>query len=204
MTPREFIGKFIEAHEGGLSMHPADNGNWYSAARYKQRLPQVRGQGALVGSKFGVTAYALADYRGTTTIDADDIAGLSFSEAVDVGMKLYYTQPGFGRLAWNRVTASILDKAWGSGPGQAIKLMQRMIGVGDDGKLGAVTAAAYAEFIRQHGEEEAAARWADVRIAFDQRLASNEGPNDPDRKFINGWNNRTRSFLPGTPWWRNW
>lgn len=26
MSPREFIGNFIKAHEGGLSMHPANNG----------------------------------------------------------------------------------------------------------------------------------------------------------------------------------
>ncbi|WP_447407070.1 putative peptidoglycan-binding domain-containing protein, partial [Clostridium perfringens] len=86
------------------------------------------------------------------------------------------------------------------GPGRAIKMMQEMVGANNDGDIGPKTIAAYKAFVAKYGEEGAAHRWCDKRIAFDTYLGSNEGPNDPDAKFVNGWNNRSRSFLPGTAW----
>lgn len=209
MDVRKFIGGFIGQHEGGLSKHPADNGNWYDPARYsaKPRLGQMRGKGTNVGSKFGVTAYTLNEARGvvlSAAAMATAMANLTFDEAVDIGVKLYYDKPGLIKLPWNRVTASILDKAWGSGPGRAVRMMQECIGVAADGAIGPKTVAAYTAWIAKHGEAECAARWADKRIAFDTSLTTNDGPNDPDKAFIGGWNNRTRSFLPGTKWWNGW
>jgi len=203
LTPRTFIAGFIGDHEGGLSLHPADNGNWFDPLRYKKGLPQRRGLGTLVGSKFGITAYTLASYTGKSNITAADIKAITFDMAVDIGVALYVTKPGFDKLLWNRVTASIIDKGWLSGPTTAVKMVQRMLGVTPDGQLGPKTADAYAKFIAIHGEEDAARLWCNVRTDFDHNLATNEGPNDPDRVFLNGWNNRSRSFLPGTKWWIN-
>lgn len=188
-TIRDFIGGFISAHEGGLSMDPKDNGNWTGGRQ---------NSGKLVGSKFGVTAGALAAYRGVpaSSITKTDIANLTKDEAINIGVKLYYEKPRMDRLPWNRVTLSIVDKGWGSGPKQAIKLLQRMVGTTQDGIIGPNTLNAYKEFLDRHGEEEAARRWANVRIAFDTSLGQ--------PRFIRGWNNRTRSFLPGTVWWRQW
>lgn len=185
MTPRDFIAGMIGANEGTLSLDRQDNGNYASGKA---------GVGPLIGSKYGVTAQALAKHRGVSaaSITAGQMAALTMDEAVDIGVSLYFTAPGFGKLPWNRVTASIVDKAWGSGPVQAIKLMQRMIGAKDDGVIGPATMRAYTDWL----EDAAARRWADVRIAFDTSL------NQP--RFINGWNNRTRSFLPGTAWWQAW
>lgn len=207
MDARAFIAGFIGQHEGGLSKHPADNGNWYDPARYnaRPRQPQRRGLGVNVGSKFGVTAYALNAFRRavlSTVVMAGAMSTLTLDQAVDIGMRLYYEQPGFSKLPWNRVTASILDKAWGSGPETVAKMVQRMVGVSDDGAIGPATVTAYTAWLAKHGEEEAAALWADRRITFDHSLVSS--PTDPDRAFIGGWDNRTRSFLPGTAWWRAW
>ncbi|MFS0736918.1 glycosyl hydrolase 108 family protein [Sphingomonas sp. 1P06PA] len=188
-TVAEFIGGFIRAHEGGLSMRADDNGN-YQGGR--------RGVGKLIGSKFGVTGPALAAYRGVDpySITADDIANLTIEEAIKVGVRGYYERPRFDLLPWNRVTASVVDKGWGSGPAQAIKLLQRMVGVADDGKMGPATASAYRDWLGRHGEEAAAHQWADVRIKFDTSLGQPQ--------FLKGWNSRSRSFLPGTAWWREW
>lgn len=205
MSPRDFIAGFIGQHEGGLSKHPADNGNWYDPDRYRKGQRQTRGFGDNVGSKYGVTAYTLNAARGvvlSAPAVAAAMANLTLDDAVEIGMHLYYERPGFSRLAWNRVTASVLDKAWGSGPGRAVAMLQQLIGMKADGVIGPATAAAYAVWVGRLGEEEAAARWADKRISFDQSLVS--GPDDRDGAFINGWNNRTRSFLPGSPWWRAW
>lgn len=185
MTPQEFIAGFIGDHEGGLSLDPADNGNYTGGKR---------GVGALVGSKFGVTAAALAAYRGVpaSSITAKAMAALTKDEAVAIGLKNYYHAPGFDKLPWNRITASIVDKGWGSGPGQAIKLMQRMIGVPDDGKIGPKTVEAYRDWLEAHQAET----WARMRTTFDASL------NQP--RFTKGWNNRTNSFLPASMWWQAW
>lgn len=210
MTPKQVIASFQAGFEGGLSLHPSDNGNWYDQGRYMAGKPQVRGQGQLVGSNRGVTAYALINYRLRTgwTLDRAvkvtqaDMSAIDAATAIDIGYQLYYVAPGFDKLVWNHVTASVLDKAWGSGAKRAIIMLQDMLGVPVDGNLGPKTAQAYADAIAKHGEEELAAQWADIRLQFDHQLATNDGPNDPDAAFLNGWNNRTRSFLPGTPWWR--
>lgn len=211
MTPQQVIAGFQSGFEGGLSVHPSDNGNWYDQGRYMAGQAQMRGCGALVGSMRGCTAYALINYRRRKGWSIDravkvaraDMAAIDAATAIDIGYELYFVAPGFDKLVWNRVTASILDKAWGSGAKRATIMLQDMIGATVDGKLGPATAARYAAFIAKHGEEEAAALWADERLQFDHQLAVNDGPNDPDSMFINGWNNRTRSFLPGTPWWKS-
>jgi lysozyme family protein len=193
LNPRAFIQGFILDHEGGLSLREADNGNWFDPARLAAGLPQRRGMGKLVGSKYGITAYVLAAHRGLTNVTAKGIASIELSEAVDIGVQTYYLAPGFDKLLWDRVTASIVDKAWLSGPGQAVKLLQRMIGAKDDGRLGPATAQAYASWRKGRSEADAAVQWCEVRKAFDARL------NQPEN--INGWNNRSNSFLPGTKWW---
>jgi lysozyme family protein len=211
MSPKDFIAGFIGTHEGGLSTHPADNGNWYDPSRYLAQDPQRRGMGVNVGSKCGVTAYALVRYRVRKGMPRDralrvslaDMAAIDLATAIEIGIELYFKEPGFDSLPWNHVTAAILDKAWGSGPGTAIDMLQVMIGASTVGGIGPDTRAKYTAFLARHGEETAAHLWCDQRIAFDTHLATNQGPNDPDKAFINGWNNRSRSFLPGTPWWRN-
>ncbi|HYD12743.1 MAG TPA: glycosyl hydrolase 108 family protein [Allosphingosinicella sp.] len=210
LTPKGLFAGFIAAHEGGLSVHPNDNGNWYDPARYREQLPQRRGLGTLVGSKYGVTAYALIAYRlrkdmplaEALRVTGETMAALDLDTAIDIGVELFYRQPGFEKLAWNRVTMSIVDKGWGSGPVTAIDMLQELIGASTVGGIGPETTGKYATFLGQHGEEGAARLWADKRKAFDLHVATNQGPSDPDRVFLNGWNNRTDSFLPGTPWWR--
>jgi lysozyme family protein len=197
MTPRAFARGFIATHEGVLSMRPDDNGNWTGAAR---------GVGRLVGSKYGTTAAAVAKHRGipAASITRAIMAGLTVDEAVDIAVADYYKAPGLHRLPWDRVTAAVFDFAWGAGPGRAVILLQQMVGAKADGINGPATAAAYRAWRTARSEEDAARAWGRVRDGFYERIAGNEGPNDPDRAFLKGWKNRTASFLPGTPWWRAW
>lgn len=206
-TARQFIAGSIKEHEGALSLHPADNGNWFDKNRWnaRPRLPQKRNMGKLIGSKFGVTAYAYCDFFGLNDITPAQMAALTFEQAVDIGVELYFNRPGFNKLVQNRVTLSVFDKAWGSGPGRAILMLQELIGIPKAERapqIGPKTIAAYAAFIKKHGEEQAAILWCNKRIEFDTSLTVNDGPNDPDKIYINGWNNRSRSFLPGTKWWK--
>ena len=185
MTPEAFIADYISRWEGGLSLDKADTGNWID--------------GELIGSKYGVTGAALAKHRGVSagSISAKQMADLTIDEAVAIGKELYYDAPGFGRLPWNRVTASIVDFGWGAGPVQAIKIMQRMIGAGDDGKIGPETIRKYGDWL----EASKAEQWAERRNAFYDLIIKNRPAN---AKFRNGWRNRTAYFEPNSSWWRNW
>jgi lysozyme family protein len=88
--------------------------------------------------------------------------------------------------------------AWGAGPKQAIKLLQRMIAAGDDGDIGPFTAKAYRDFLANHALVDVAARYAAARNAFYDLIIANRPSN---AKYRNGWRNRTASFLPTSPWW---
>lgn len=186
MKPEDFIRGYIQTHEGGLSLDKADTGNWH--------------HGALVGSNYGVTGDVLARHRGVPAVTAKDMAALTLDEAVTIGVEMFYRAPHFDLLPWNEVTASVLDMAWGAGPGQAAKLLQRMIGAVDDGQVGRGTASAYTQFLGTMPIEKVAAKWAEVRNAFYDRIIVSHPTNI---KYRNGWRNRTASFLPGTPWWRS-
>ena len=187
MTPRGCISNYIKNHEGGLSVDPVDRGNYH--------------HGELVGSKYGVTGDTLAKYRGVAAVSAADMKALTLDEAVQIGLKLYYQVPHLDNLLWNRVTASVLDMAWGAGAVQAIKLLQREIGAEDDGLCGPETARLYAGWIGRVGEASAAYAYADARNAFYAKICLIHPANN---RFLKGWQNRSNSFLPATPWWSGW
>lgn len=191
MTPRDTIADFIRTWEGGLSLNKSDTGNYVGTT--------------LVGSKFGVTPAALAGHRGVpiTKITAPVMAALTSEEAADIGMKAYFTAPRMDLLVWNRVTASIVDMGWGAGPAQAIKLLQRMVKVADDGKLGPMTAAAYKAYVEEHGEVAVACEWANIRCQFYADITEKRPSN---AIFLNGWIWRTFYFTPSSSgrnqgWW---
>ena len=186
-TPEQFIEDYIRTHEGGMSVDPVDTGNWF--------------KGKLVGSKFGVTGATLARFRGVQNITQQQMRELTLNEAVQVGVQLFYENPGFDLLPWNQVSASVLDMGWGAGPRQAIKLLQRMIGTGADGRIGQFTVAAFVDYLAQHGLEKSARDYGAVRNRFYDLIIARRPAN---RRYRNGWRNRTASFLPGTRFWRQW
>lgn len=200
MTPRAFASDFILRWEDGGSADPAqthsldpvDNGNWTGGAS---------GLGKLVGSNHGVTAAALATHRGVpvASITREVMRALTLDEAADIALALYYRGPGLDRMPWNRITMSVFDMGWGAGPATATKLLQRMIGCADDGQVGPGTAAALARFVEKHGEPMAAQAYADARLGFYDRIIAKRPSN---RRYRNGWSDRTRHYLPASPWWR--
>lgn len=115
----------VVGHEGGLSLNPADPGNWTGG---------VVGLGACRGTKFGVSA---ASYPGL------DIAALSLAEA----------QAVYRRDYWERVQGDampaplallVFDAAVNNGVGRAIRWLQTAVGVTADGVIGEQTLAAVA------------------------------------------------------------
>lgn len=186
-TIEMFIAQFIKDYEGGLSVDKDDTGNFY--------------KGKLVGSKYGVTGAALADYRNVTAISASDIANLGLPEAIQVGLELYYDRPDFDLLPWDPITASCMDAGWMSGPGQAVKLLQRMVVAADDGVIGPRLVAAYQDYKLAHGLEQTASDWCRVRFAFFDKIIKVRPTNT---KYRDGWRRRASAYLPGTAFWNQW
>lgn len=113
----------IVGHEGGFSDNKLDPGNWTGG---------VVGQGALKGTKFGISAKAHPSL---------DIARLSLADAVAIYQRDYVRPLCLGRYR-DGVAYQLLDFAVNAGGGRAIRCLQKAIGVGTDGVVGPLTLAA--------------------------------------------------------------
>ena len=180
MTVQEFIRWYIDHWEGKLSMNPKDHGNYF--------------KGKLVGSQYGVTGQAYSAWSGLKDITEETIKSITKDDAVKIGEQLFYLQPRINWLPWNAVSASLIDKCWGSGNIHAVKILQEMLRLPQDGFIGKNTVHAFTTYVAEKGEEQTARDFAKYRIAYDKSLHQST--------FTDGWINRTNSFLPGTPFWK--
>jgi|BEDMetMinimDraft_2_1075160.scaffolds.fasta_scaffold00285_3 lysozyme family protein len=117
---------FVLAEEGGFQADPADPGNWTGGAV---------GAGELRGTKWGISAAAFPKL---------DIAALTEAEAAAI-YRTHYWRP-LGADALPAPLAFLLfDAAVMGGPVEAVRLLQRALGVAADGILGPLTRAAAKE-----------------------------------------------------------
>lgn len=189
-TPHDEIARAIARWEGLYSTHPNDSGNYLD--------------GRLVGTMRGVTPAVLAAHRGIphAEVTPEVMKAVTLTEAAEIGAVRYYKGTGLDLLAWGPATAALVDMGWMSGPTQAVKSLQRMIGVPADGAVGPVTTTAYAEWVRKAGWGPATDEVAAMRAAFYRRLAANNGALAP---FLTGWLNRAAWFSTRSPeWWPTW
>lgn len=189
-TPQDAFREVIARWEGGFQAMPEDAGNYVD--------------GKLIGTNYGVTPKALATYRGVpaSSITRADIQNMPMEEAVAIGVSLYYEGPGFDRLPWCPATEVWCDIGWGSGPRVAIKNMQRMIGESPDGVIGPATIMAYRRWLAERTREGAVEQIAARRIEMYQEFVRQRPAN---AKFLGGWINRAKWFLPSNPtWWQTW
>ncbi|MCW5770416.1 MAG: hypothetical protein KIT16_02175 [Rhodospirillaceae bacterium] len=189
-TPREAFMQAIDTWEGLFQDDPDDVANW--------------ADGKLVGTMRGVTPAALALFRGVPvgSLTKDDVKSVSLQEAADIGMSHYYRGVGFDRLPWVPATEVWVDIGWGSGPVLAVKKMQAMIGVADDGAVGPFTLRAFTEWVRDHGHDGAVKAIHAWRRGFYERIVELRPSN---RKFLKGWLRRADWYLPkNKDWWPRW
>lgn len=116
---REWLDRIFR-HEGGYSDEADDPGNWTGG---------VVGKGELRGTKYGISAAAYPDI---------DILSLTAAEASELYRRDYLQPIGAGRFR-EGVAFQLFDLAVNSGPARAVRLLQKAIGVVDDGVVGPVT-----------------------------------------------------------------
>lgn len=189
-SPLECFKDNILKWEGGFQDMPNDPGNWVN--------------GVLVGTMCGVTPAALAAHRGihVTDVTPEMMRSVTVDEAAQIGLDNYYVGPGFDRIEWGPPTDSIVDFGWGSGPVQAIKSMQRLVGADVDGVIGSQTAGLWSEAIHRVGPAEWTKTICAMRQGFYDLICAR---NPRLAMFRQGWANRANWFLPGNlEWWGKW
>jgi lysozyme family protein len=112
------------SHEGGFTDKPEDDGNWTGGRQ---------GRGELRGTKYGISAAAYPSL---------DIRNLTLDAAKELYRRDYWQRiaglsPAM-RFQW-------FDAAVNSGHGNAVRILQRAIGVADDGHWGPVSSARLAQ-----------------------------------------------------------
>ena len=126
MTVFEQCFTVTVGQEGGLSLDPADRGNYASG---------IVGVGPVIGSKYGLSAasYPLTDIR-NLTLD---------------GVKAIYERDYFNKSGCDKLPAPlamlVFDAAVNCGSGIARQWLQGAVGVKRDGAIGPATLAAVAE-----------------------------------------------------------
>ena len=107
-------------NEGVLSMDPTDNGNWTSG---------VEGKGELRGTKYGISAAAYPKL---------DIKSLTLDDARSIYFRDYWSIAGCEAVP-DALKFDLFDFAVNSGPGRAVKLLQRTVEQVEDGAIGPKT-----------------------------------------------------------------
>lgn len=108
-------------NEGVLSLDPKDSGNWTG---------RKVGVGTLKGSKYGISA---ASYP------MEDIANLTLERAKAIYLRDFWQSRFPPELAFQ-----FFDAAVNHGTGNAARMLQRAVGVRDDGSIGPLTLRALA------------------------------------------------------------
>lgn len=110
----------IIGHEGGYTTVRADRGNWTSG-----RV----GVGELKGTKYGIAAMAYPDL---------DIKNLTLADAKKIYERDYWLRSGADQYD-GAIGFQVFDAAVNHGIGNAIRMLQRAVGVLDDGAVGPIT-----------------------------------------------------------------
>ncbi len=170
MDKRSAVDQYIERvleREGGYVDHPNDRGG---------------------PTNHGITMDTLSSWRGKP-VSADDVRLLTKNEARDIYRSRYWSAPGFGSLRLPDLLAeAVFDAAVNSGPARAVRLLQRCVGVTDDGVIGPITTQA----IERSDPRRLCARYLAHRGVFYGEIIGRDGSQSV---FRNGWANRLAEFI---------
>lgn len=128
--------KLTFGHEGGLSTDRADPGNWSTGKVNK---------GVFVGTKYGITGRVLGAHRGLDrSATFEEVKALTLKEAEKIYRSSYW-----GAARCDEMPAgldyAVFDFAVNSGVSRAVRSLQRVLGVKQDGVVGRFTLQAIAK-----------------------------------------------------------
>lgn len=144
--------------EGGFCNNPADPGG---------------------ATNFGITLAALQTARGCA-VTAEDVRSMERGEALEIYRSNYWLPARCGDMPAG-IDLMVFDFGVNAGPRTAVRSLQRLVGVKDDGSVGPVTLTALARADRK----TLVNAMAQARLAYYQSLPAWS-------TFGNGWSNRVR------------
>jgi lysozyme family protein len=167
VTDDDLIDRIL-VREGGYVDHPADRGG---------------------PTNMGITMPTLMEHR-HAPVTAEDVKALTKDEARDIYYKRYLEDTSIWKIPGPEIRAAMLDAAVNHGPSAAIKMLQEILGVTQDGNLGPITLTA----IPHLNEWKLVARLQAARAGTYARLIIH----DPQQRvFAAGWLLRLEDVVDG-------
>lgn len=166
---RETLSKALTlmfGHEGGYSNRKTDSGG---------------------PTKYGITHRTLAGHRGVAAVTADDVKKLTLTEAELIYRKSYWVQSG-GDVLPVGLDYAAFDFGVNSGPSRAVKSLQKVLGVPQDGIVGGQTLAA----VKARNVDELITAYCEERMRFLRSLGGKTGWRNNGR----GWTIRVTGKDP--------
>lgn len=120
---------FTRAEEGGYVDDPRDSGNWSDG---------LVGSGLLIGSNMGVGAPALVQWLADTDVTAETMRMLTPAIYGAIARANYWNPMSCADMLPG-VDLMLFDFGWNRGIDASIRLIQRVVGVPDDGICGRAT-----------------------------------------------------------------
>lgn len=173
------LDKIIE-NEGGYQNDKDDTGN------------VVKEDGTVIGTNFGITPKAYANYYGKDVNDVteQEMKFLTEGQARRIYRQEYYIKPKLNLLPPN-LRENVFDMYVNAGP-SAIKILQEKAGLPkeqQDGFIGPITIAAIENSNISNND------YVDARIDFYEMLAK---LNPKKKKYLRGWKNRANKYRDTT------
>jgi len=155
--------KFVLQWEGGYSNHAADRGG---------------------ETNRGITHATYDNYRLQKGLSTRSVRLLEQNELEDIYRSLYWSPAGCDLLPSNLALVHF-DWAVNAGVGRAVRMLQKVVNVADDGIIGPRTKAAIATCLKARGE----AALVDTYCSLRENKYRNWGTGS-QRVFLSGWLNR--------------
>lgn len=101
----------------------------------------------------GITQHTLDAYNSSNGYAPMNVGDMTEDDAKHVAKDVYFDSAQFDKLP-DRTAVAAFDYGYNSGPHQAIKDLQRTVGVHDDGMMGPKTVKAVNDYVSQNGEDD--------------------------------------------------
>lgn len=124
----KLLGEVLKI-EGGYQESKEDRGNI------------IRPDGTILGTNYGITPQVYAEYRGTSvdTLQPEDIKNITEQEAREIYKNKFYNRTRIKDIKDENLRANVFDMGLNAGPRNAVKIIQKLLGVKEDGILGPKT-----------------------------------------------------------------
>lgn len=144
-------------------------------------------------TKYGITHKTLASHRGVPSVTPEQVKALTISEAETIYRKSYWGPAG-GDVLPLGLDYAAFDFGVNSGPQRAVKTLQKVLGVKQDGWIGEGTLSAIAGY--PGGVMQLIRDYCDARMAYLRSLKGAKGFRANGR----GWTIRVTGKDPNGQW----